>query len=206
MTRPRGKTPRGPIACHQTPASYGFYGREKGAGFLRNRVAFGLLLLYFAVALVGCGRQQGAEASNPIAEVAGPADFASLGFTIDAPEGAQDAGYAMVSDTVAQVEFTLDGRRYCYRASREAEDFSGVNEAFEDEALRLNALYDGYEAEVEIRTTLSGGRLAAWSWDDVRYSLYTADPLEDDTISSLSLRLADASHATAGLQAEVKER
>ena len=155
-----------------------------------------LALLLFV--LTGCG--QGAGATDPVSKVEGPSALAALGLPIDAPDGAEDVRYSTVSDTVAQVEFTFEGRGYCYRASRDDGDFSGVDEAFADEALRLNALYDGYEAEVLIRAPLSGGRLAEWAWEETRYSLYTADELDDDAITSVSLKLAEASHAAAQQQ------
>lgn len=63
----------------------------------------------------------------PFEDVSGAQDFEKLGFTIDAPEGAEDISYCILDGEMAQVIFSLDGRSYTYRAAKLDRDFSGAN-------------------------------------------------------------------------------
>ena len=78
---------------------------------------------------------------SPFVDVQSAADFEKLGFSIDAPEGAEDVTYCILDAAIAQVDFTLDGHSYLYRAAKLDGDFSGANGEVVGSA-SLNAEYD----------------------------------------------------------------
>ena len=93
-----------------------------------------------------------------------------------------------------EVHVTLDGVDYTWRASNTAEDFAGIFERFkEGEEIDTSYDADGESAKITIKTTESGGRLAAWAWGDTNYTLYTAAVVEDEAIEALTLHLAELS-------------
>ena len=55
--------------------------------------------------------------NSPYEDVAGPEDFAKLGFTIAAPAGAEDLYYCIYDGEIARVDFTLNGCEYTYEAA-----------------------------------------------------------------------------------------
>lgn len=61
---------------------------------------------------------------SPFEDVTGPEDFAKLGFTIDAPEGAEDRSYCIYDGKIARVDFTLNEHAYTYEAARLDGNFS----------------------------------------------------------------------------------
>ena len=61
---------------------------------------------------------------SPFEDVQGAADFAKLGFTIDAPEGAEDVSYCIYDGAIARVDFTRDGHKYTYEAAKLDGNFS----------------------------------------------------------------------------------
>ena len=71
-------------------------------------------------------------AASPYEEVSGPEAFSTLGFTIDAPEGALDVTYCISYGNTAQVDFTLNGSEYSYEAS--------ATEIFSEDAAETPAL------------------------------------------------------------------
>lgn len=72
------------------------------------------------------GGAQGAEIINPVIEQDSAKALADIGLPIDAPKGAADVQYFIIDGKLAQVDFTLDGKEYTYRASKSEEDNSGV--------------------------------------------------------------------------------
>ena len=69
----------------------------------------------------------------PFIDVSGPQDFESqLGFSINAPSGAEDASFCIAYENTAIVTFTWNGHSYKYSASKDAENLSGSAEAADD--------------------------------------------------------------------------
>ena len=115
---------------------------------------------------------------SPFEDVQGAADFEKLGFSIDAPEGAEDVTYCIMDGEIAQVDFTLDGRSYLYRAAKLDGDFSGANGEVVGSA-SLNAEYDA----VLDRLSPEMWR-AHWSKDGVSYYLSNFDGAGEETITA----------------------
>ena len=62
---------------------------------------------------------------SPFEEVTSAEDFSeTLGFSIDAPEGAEDVSYSVAFGETAIVDFTFDDHAYTYYASKTVEDIS----------------------------------------------------------------------------------
>ena len=62
---------------------------------------------------------------SPFEEVTSTEDFSeTLGFSIDAPEGAEDVSYSVAFGETAIVDFTFDDHAYTYYASKTVEDIS----------------------------------------------------------------------------------
>lgn len=61
---------------------------------------------------------------SPYEDVAGPEDFAKLGFTIAAPAEAEDLYYCIYDGEIARVDFTLDACEYTYEAAKLSGNFS----------------------------------------------------------------------------------
>ncbi len=128
---------------------------------------------------------------NPIVEVESAADFEKLNVKIDAPEGATDVSYRIISDTIAEITFTLDGVTYTYRSANTGteEDISGVYTEFEE---RSDISVDGMDwyAIININTNKDAGALARWQYLPVQFSLYTEDHVETDAFTEFVTDLA----------------
>ena len=133
------------------------------------------------------------ELPNPMVEVKDVLAFEAIGVHMVLPEGAEDTSFFIINQEVADARFTLNGVAYTYRASDTAEDFAGIFERFKDEVISQNYDYGETSLEVRIKTTDSGGRLAAWEWGSTKYTLYTAAQVDDDTITNLTMNLVDLS-------------
>lgn len=69
-------------------------------------------------------------AGSPFVDVSGPQDFETqLGFSINAPNGAEDVSFCIAYENTAIVTFTWNGHSYDYSSSRDAENLSGNAEA-----------------------------------------------------------------------------
>lgn len=159
---------------------------------MKRKVALTLALLLAAALAAGCAAGEdkpSAQLPNPVEEVDGPEDFLPLGIAIDAPQNAEDVSYAIISDTVAQVEFTLDGNGYTYRAAKGEGDISGVSGLFNVGTLNANWEFEGKGVSAVVKTAETGGRLATWEEAGISYSLWTESAVSDDVISSLVLKL-----------------
>lgn len=178
----------------------------------RRGAAFAAALALAAASLGGCAagktetaapavqttaaqsEPQSAALPNPMQEVPDTLSFEELGIHMIVPGEAKDVQYFIISGEVADVRFTLDGVDYTWRASNTAEDFAGIFERFkEGEEIDTSYDADGESAKITIKTTESGGRLAAWAWGDTNYTLYTAASVEDEAIEALTLHLAELS-------------
>ena len=120
---------------------------------------------------------------SPFEDVQSAADFEDLGFTIDAPENAEEVSYCILDGEIAQVTFTLDGHSYTYRASKLEGNFSGTN----GEAVGSVSLNAEYDAVLE-RLSPAGWR-AHWSRDTVSYYLSNFDGAGEEVITNLVNKL-----------------
>ena len=126
---------------------------------------------------------------NPIVEVEGAADFADLGFIITPHQQADSASYSIIDGKIAQIIFSLSGKTYTYRGAVTTDDISGVYETFDPDPQSLDLEGLGFTINVAIKTIDGGkqGALADWSFDDVRYSFYTADPTDYEKLTDVLL-------------------
>lgn len=166
-----------------------------------KKTLFIIFALVLTAALYGCKPATPPEPQaglpNPIVEVEDASDFEKLGVSIDAPEGATDVRYSIISDKLAQVDFTLDGASYTYRAAiteDEEEDISGVYETFDEEsAISVDGL-DWY-AIIVIKSNEAGkGALASWQYLPAQFTLYTPDSVDSETITNLATLLAEKAY------------
>ena len=129
-----------------------------------------------------------AQIPNPIVEVDGSADFASLGFIITPYQTADSVRYSIIGGTVAQIIFTLTGETYTYRAAKTTEDISGVYETF-DESQPFDLEGPDFTLNISVRTINGGanGALATWSYDGINYSFYTPDQTDYEEMTDVLL-------------------
>lgn len=156
-----------------------------------------LLLGLLVCGLSACAKEPpSAGMANPMKKVDGPEAFEPLGVKLSPPEGAENAVYYIIGETLAHVSFTLDERKFILRAEagKADEDISGVYEPFLDEVLKILDCGPDNSSEITIKTTTSGGRLATWGWNSAGYCLYTADEMSDEEISSLARQMNEKSY------------
>ena len=123
---------------------------------------------------------------SPFEDVQSAADFETLGFIIDAPEGAEDVAYCIMDGEIAQVDFTLDGHSYLYRAAKLDGDFSGINSEAVG-SVSLNAEYDA------VLDCLSPEMWRAhWNKDGVSYYLSNYDGAEESAITDVADMLMES--------------
>lgn len=128
--------------------------------------------------------------SNPMQEVSGPEALSEIGVSMGIPEGAQAGPCFIISQVVAEVNFTLEDQAYIYRGSATAEDFAGIFEEFEEEVTSIAATDEmAVEGELTIKTTKSGGKLAKWSKNGANYTLYTPAAVEEEDLVALCQEL-----------------
>ena len=152
------------------------------------------LIFLFASCKQLAPQEQTNQLPNPIVDVNSSEDFASLGVSITAPEGAENVTYSIIAKVTAQINFTLDGRAYTYRAAKTTDDISGVYETFDEEQETFDLDATDFSVSVLVRTINGGanGALATWSLDGVTYSLYSADDSTIDTMSYTATLCANA--------------
>lgn len=183
--------------------------RERNYSWKKSWAAAGLALVLFTGFVTGCSKNKLADATaesiteaatgeaaqlpNPMQEVDGPGEFETIGVHMVAPAGAKDLKCFIINGEVADMQFTMDGVSYTWRASDTAEDFAGIFERFEEEILTEEYVDGSLSAQIEIRTTESGGRLASWAWGSARYTLYTPNGIADTVIKDMALTLAQLS-------------
>ena len=117
-------------------------------------------------------------ATSPFEYVAGPEGFAKLGFSIDAPVGAEDVYYCIYNGEVARVDFTLDGHAYSYEAAKLDGNFSRV-QGEADSSTALGAEYDAVLDHVP-----PGTWRAHWSCGGVRCYLTNSDGADEAAVTA----------------------
>ena len=150
-----------------------------------------LIALVLIFVFASCKQEENAQIPNPIVEVKGSGDFQPLGVVLTAPQGAEDTHYSIIAKTTAQIQFTLDGRAYTYRAAKTADDISGVYSTL-DAAESYDLTLGGETIAISVATISGGdgGALAKWSYGDASYTLYTPDKADADTVGALAQSLA----------------
>ncbi|MEG1924598.1 MAG: hypothetical protein RR415_02510 [Ruthenibacterium sp.] len=154
-----------------------------------------LLLFCFSA----CGTAVSSSASstigipNPMVAVDSAAAFEALGFAIDAPANAADVDYFIIDKTLAQVDFTLNDVKYCYRAKKTTEDISGVYENFDRAARMATAVRGDEKIDIHIKKIIGdgGGFVAAWQDGDIMHSLFAKSTVAEDVFTGVCLTLAE---------------
>lgn len=129
----------------------------------------------------------GEEIPNPYVEQEKAEDLGAVEVTMDAPEEASDVSYYIIDDEIAEIDFTLDENKYTYRGAAHAEDFAGIFEEFEEDVAALSDC--GADEDLIVKTTVSGGRLASWSKNGAKYTLYTPASVADEDMFTLCIEL-----------------
>ncbi len=103
---------------------------------MAKRIFVLILMTVMVLAIAGCSSDQAdspqTELPNPVKPSSAEEILEDLGFKMATPVGAQDIAYSIIDmgdePKIAQVDFTLDGISYTYRASAAAEwtDISGM--------------------------------------------------------------------------------
>ena len=106
---------------------------------------------------------------SPFEDVDGPEGFEKLGFTIDAPENAENLYYCIYDGKIARVDFTLNGHAYTYEAAKLDGNFSRA----EGDAVGSTALNAEYGATLDCLSPDTWR--AHWSKEGVNYYLSNFD-------------------------------
>ena len=122
---------------------------------------------------------------SPFEDVQSAADFEKLGFTIDAPEGAENVTYCIYDGAIARVGFTLDGHEYTYEAAKLDGNFSCA----EGDAVGSTVLNAEYGAALD-RLPSDSWR-AHWSADGVSYYLTNFDGAEETAVTAAANALME---------------
>ena len=123
---------------------------------------------------------------SPFEDVQSAEDFAKLGFTIDAPEGAENVTYCIFDGEIARVDFTLDGHEYTYEAARLDGNFSRAD----GDAVGSTNLNAEYGATLDCLS--SDSWRAHWSRDGVSYYLTNFDGAEESAITDVADTLMES--------------
>lgn len=122
----------------------------------------------------------------PFVDVSEARDFETLGFTIDAPEGAENISYCILDGQIAQVAFSLNGQEYTYRAAKLDGDFSSANGETVS-SISLNAEYNA------VLDRLSPGVWRAhWIKDSISYYLANFDGAGEEDVANTAQLLISA--------------
>ena len=115
---------------------------------------------------------------SPFEDVQSAADFEKLGFSIDAPENAENLYYCIYDGKIARVDFTLNGHEYTYEAAKLDGNFSRA----EGDAVGSTALNAEYGATLD-RLSPDTWR-AHWSKDGINYYLSNLDGASEEMITA----------------------
>ena len=151
------------------------------------------LLLGMLVLLGGCSSVNDSgpeikreEIPDPLVEVEGTQAFARVGADIEAPVGAENARYYVISERIAEIQFSQNGVEYCYQASQDEEYVNDSRENMQEQ--------EGVQAvvgEVSIPIQTKGDKhLAVWRWGNVCYRLESDDPVDEGIMKALVEELA----------------
>ena len=112
--------------------------------------------------------------NSPYEDVAGPEDFAKLGFTIAAPAGAEDLYYCIYDGEIARVDFTLNGCEYTYEAAQLSGNFSRL----QGEADSTSSLDAAVHATLD--HLADGSWRAHWQQGELSFYLTSSTATEEE--------------------------
>ena len=115
---------------------------------------------------------------SPFEDTDGPDGFEKLGFTIDAPENAENLYYCIYDGNIARVDFTLNGHEYTYEAAKLDGNFSRA----EGDAVGSTVLNAEYSATLD-RLSPDTWR-AHWSKNGVSCYLSNFDGATEESITA----------------------
>ena len=124
--------------------------------------------------------------SSPFEDVQSAEEFEALGFSIDAPEGAEDVAYCIYDGAIARVDFTLSGHDYTYEAAQLDGNFSRAD----GEAVGSVSLNAEYDATLD-RLSPDVWR-AHWNKDGISYYLTNFDGAEESAITGVADTLMES--------------
>lgn len=151
------------------------------------------LLLGIVVLLGGCSSVENREPEikkeqipDPLVEVEGTQAFARLGADIEVPVGAENARYYIISERIAEIQFSQNGVHYSYQASQDEGAAAGGQENMQEQG-SVQAVV----GEISIPIQTEGDRhLAVWKWGTMWYSLKAEDPVDEGIMKALVEELA----------------
>lgn len=105
---------------------------------------------------------------NPMAAVENETEFEKIDLKLKTPEKAEDLKYFIISNQIAQINCTIDGEEYCFRAARgiDMEELSGIYGQWEPSGREGKAGYYVVKSEPECY-------VAFWMQEDVLYVVST---------------------------------
>lgn len=123
---------------------------------------------------------------TPYETVESAEDFKKIGISIDAPDGAENIGYAVIDGNIANIDFSLGGNNYFIRASGQSGDFSGVSgDVLSSEQLdsKTNAVLHQIDCVPDVFWKVS------WTDGKINYFLSNTDGASADEIKAVALLL-----------------
>ena len=124
---------------------------------------------------------------SPFEDVQSAEDFEPLGFSIDAPENAENVCYCIYDGKIARVDFTLNGHEYTYEAAKLDGNFSRA----EGDAVGSTALNAEYGATLDCLSPDTWR--AHWNYNDISYYLSSFDRPSEENITEIAQELIAAS-------------
>lgn len=160
---------------------------------MKKRIMAFALAAVLCLGMAACGKEKGGTGvANPQVE-SSEEDIAELGVCMTAPAAAEDTKYFILDKTIGQIDFKADGAKYTYRGAETEDDISGVYEEFEESPVSMNVSVTDRNVEITLKKIVKGGYLALWRWENISYSLYTAEEVEESAVTELATELAQSS-------------
>lgn len=149
------------------------------------------LLLVIIFLLSGCAsedpvkpeiqKEERKELPDPAVEVEGVWAFAGVGADIEVPVGAENAKYFIISDKIAEIQFTRNGVPYSYRASQSEEDLIDMQSKAQD-VEGLQAVIGDHVIPIQ---EAEDGFIAVWKWGGIFYSLSAKEQVDGGIMRAL---------------------
>ncbi|MBQ9827143.1 MAG: hypothetical protein IJM62_00510 [Lachnospiraceae bacterium] len=143
-----------------------------------KKLAALLIASAMMLSLAACAEnkeKENMQIPNPLVKVEDAAAFEKLGIEMDAPEGAEEVVYTIISDEIADITFKTGGKEYTLRAAKTKEDISGlygdVTETKQLDGAELTTIASGDETYCKI----------VWG-DDIQYCLTNTDGAGEEAV------------------------